>query len=345
MKTEKIHYLSFASIISTIAVIMLHTNGCFWVFSTEKYWFTANIIESVMYFAVPIFFMISGATLIDYRNRYSTSEYFKKRIVKTLIPFLIWSVIGVIYMCLFNNMAFPLSLTDFKNTVLAIFNINVIPIYWFFIPLFGIYLCIPLFSAVKEELRESVFLFLILVSFVLNYLVPFLNSVFQIGLTNNIPFEIASHYLFYVLVGYLLSKREIPAKWRITSYVFALFGLLMHICGTYVTSMNAGFIVQTYKGYTNVPCALYSIGLFILIKQLGQKITNEKVIRFFEFLSNYTFPVYLIHWFLIDLFIKLCNVDVTSLVYRIGAPIFIFAICIGITWVVRKIPVLKRILP
>ena len=98
MAKKRIHYLSLMSIISAFAVVMLHTNGCFWSFSTERYWVTANIIESVMYFAVPVFFMITGATLIDYRERYSTKQYVEKRIQKTVVPFLIWSVIGVVYL-------------------------------------------------------------------------------------------------------------------------------------------------------------------------------------------------------------------------------------------------------
>lgn len=48
--------LIFIQVICAFAVITLHTNGQFWNFSsTERYWFTANIIESLFYFAVPIF--------------------------------------------------------------------------------------------------------------------------------------------------------------------------------------------------------------------------------------------------------------------------------------------------
>ena len=53
-------------------------NGCFWQFSYDRYWITANIIECICYFAVPIFFMISGATLLNYRKRYTTAVFFKK---------------------------------------------------------------------------------------------------------------------------------------------------------------------------------------------------------------------------------------------------------------------------
>ena len=58
-------YLTLLSVLSAVAVVYLHTNTCFWDFRNEPYWFSANIIESVFYFAVPIFFMISGATLFE----------------------------------------------------------------------------------------------------------------------------------------------------------------------------------------------------------------------------------------------------------------------------------------
>ena len=93
---NRIEYISLASVLSAIAVVYLHANGCFWDFSTARYWITANIIESIFYFAVPIFFMISGAMLIDFNKRYSIKEFFKKRIAKTVIPFIIWSFIGLL---------------------------------------------------------------------------------------------------------------------------------------------------------------------------------------------------------------------------------------------------------
>ena len=86
-ESEKQEYITLLNVLSAFAVVVLHTNNCFWTFSTERYWKTANIIESVMYFAVPVFFMITGATLIDYKERYSTKEYFKKRFWKTMFPF------------------------------------------------------------------------------------------------------------------------------------------------------------------------------------------------------------------------------------------------------------------
>lgn len=88
---RKENYISILNVFATVSVVFLHTNGVFWIFSKERYWITANVIESIFYFAVPIFFMISGTTLIDYRERYNTKEFFLRRIKKTLIPYIGWS--------------------------------------------------------------------------------------------------------------------------------------------------------------------------------------------------------------------------------------------------------------
>lgn len=85
-------YIQILGVIACLAVVAMHVNGCFWQFSYDRYWITANIIECICYFAVPIFFMISGATLLNYRKRYTTAVFFKKRFGKTLVPFLIWSI-------------------------------------------------------------------------------------------------------------------------------------------------------------------------------------------------------------------------------------------------------------
>lgn len=50
MKTKRIEYIDLANVIATFAVVFLHANSCFWDFSKERYWITADVIESVFYF-------------------------------------------------------------------------------------------------------------------------------------------------------------------------------------------------------------------------------------------------------------------------------------------------------
>ena len=44
-KSNPNEWISLVNVVSCVAVIILHTNGCFWNFSKERYWVTADIIE------------------------------------------------------------------------------------------------------------------------------------------------------------------------------------------------------------------------------------------------------------------------------------------------------------
>ncbi len=131
-------YIYLLNVVSALAVVALHTNGCFWAFAKETYWDVANILESVFYFAVPCFFMSNGVTLLNYRERYSTKIYFKKRVLKTFIPFLVWSLIGLLYRIIISHSVDPSSLT-LLSVFNGIFRFEYIAVYWFFQPLFVMY--------------------------------------------------------------------------------------------------------------------------------------------------------------------------------------------------------------
>lgn len=335
-------YISFLSIISCIAVVMLHTNGVFWKFDNSRYWITANVIESVMYFAVPIFFMISGATLLDYREKYSTSVYFKKRIDKVLIPFIFWSVIGVLYKFVRNPSVF-----DGKNVfsiVNMILNTDIITIYWFFIPLFSIYLSIPVLSAIPKELKKEVYKYLAIVSFITVSLLPFIFSLIGFEYNNSLKISCGVGYIFYVVVGYYISHYEISKKDRIVIYIFSIIGLLLHLFGTMFLSLENGEIIKLFKGYMNVPCILYSIGIFVFIKYEYQKI-NMKLTKLILKLKNYTFGIYLLHYYIMNEMVLLFSINTRNIFYRLFSPLIIISFCVIIINIFRKIPVLKKFVP
>ena len=90
----RVAYISVVNVISAIAVVIMHANVSFWLECKTPFWPASNVIESLFYFAVPVFYMLSGATLIDYRDRCTTKEYFIRRFKKAVIPFMVWCVVG-----------------------------------------------------------------------------------------------------------------------------------------------------------------------------------------------------------------------------------------------------------
>ena len=300
-----------------------------------------------MYFAVPCFFMISGATLLDYRERFSTRQFFIKRINKTLIPFLFWSIIGVFYRFAVRDWSWDQY--SVKGILLRILNTNVVDIYWFFPALFGLYLSIPILAAVPKEYKERVYMYFTVCAFVLNSVASFLTSVFAIDYHNGFSFTIGAGYLQYLTLGWLIDHKAPGRNMRCVVYLLGVGGLVAHIVGTAYLSSRAGEISMTYKGYTNVPCVLYSAAVFLVVKTIVNASTScgiwPKVLACCTRMSGYTFGVYLIHWFVLDITLRYAGIDNRSIMYRVGPPLFDFSCFSYSDLGIRKIPFGKRIIP
>ena len=341
--SDKIPYLTFAQVVAAVSVVFLHTNGCFWSFSAERWWVTANIIESVFNFAVPLFFMITGVTLINYPERYDLSAYFKKRLKKTVLPFLVWSLIGLAYQWYRGVIAADQITLPF--VVRGILHSEIITIYWFFPVLFSVYLSMPLFAAVPKEKRRGIFGFLLAAALVCNALLPLLIQVFHLDLSWPVTVGAASGYLMYVLAGVLLHENPPGAKARAVIYLLGLTGLAAQIIGTHRLSMAAGEIVRTYKGYVNLPVLLYSFAVFVLFSRIGPRVMASPVGGLVRLVGKYTFPIYLIHWYVMDTIVRTFHVPTTSIWYRLGAPFVIVPVVMLITWLLRKLPGVRAIVP
>lgn len=267
--TSRMDWITFASVVSTVSVVLLHANGCYWDFScTETYWKTANIIDGVFYFAVPVFFMISGATLLNFYERYDLGTYFKKRITKTVIPYVFWSLFGVAFQ-VFYLKSIDASEVTVSYLLTGLSSGSLVEIYWFFIPLFSVYLSIPLFAAVPEERRKSVFTYVSVAAFIVNGTLPFVAGLFELPISDSLTISVGADCLFYIPTGYLLSHYEIRPKTKVALYVSGLAGLLIHIVGTYELSFEAGSVVQTFKSDTIATTMMYSVAVFLLLKETG----------------------------------------------------------------------------
>lgn len=160
-------YVVILNIIASLGVVYLHVNKVFWEFSYDNWWISANAIECLFYFSVPVFFMLSGCNLMDYRERYSTKEYIIKRIRKTVIPFIFWNgIIAFICECMIAKTSLRGALDNFLNSR------YIGGIFWFFIPLFGIYMSIPFLSLIPKDIREKNLGYFLIICFIVEIFIP-----------------------------------------------------------------------------------------------------------------------------------------------------------------------------
>lgn len=311
-------------------------------------WVMSMCIEKIFVFAVPMFFMITGATLIDYPQKYDDKTYFKKRISKVLIPWLAWGGVSFLYYYCFNRK--PDEIISITNVINGILNNEYRRIYWFFPVIISIYLSLPIFAYVEDNKKKQVFSYIVTAGFIINTFLPEISNLLGLGIT--IPFQISivSGYFNYVLIGYLLTHYEYQNK---TTY-FALLSmsivsLIIQVIGTGVLSLHDGQENTLFRESTMLNCC-YAVGVFALGKKHGNTIMSNKIVmKVVDTLSKYTLSIYLIHQFANNLVQKVfafCGVIVEgTILYQLFGPILAIAISVLVARILRKIPYLRKIVP
>lgn len=80
MGKRRFVYFDMLSIVATLAVVFLHCNGIVHWGPQTPHWSQALLVEVLFYWAVPVFFMCSGAKTMGYRDRKSTKDFLVSRL-------------------------------------------------------------------------------------------------------------------------------------------------------------------------------------------------------------------------------------------------------------------------
>lgn len=288
MSYEK-NYISILNVLACIGVVILHTfeTG----YTSDANFVFEVLIRAIAYCAVPVFFMITGATLIDYRERYDTKTFFKKRLLKVIIPLIIWSIIYFIIN--FFKGKFSINDLSFKFVFEYFFLVKTNPIFWFFVVIIGIYLAIPVISLIPQESRRKAFLYIIIITFVFNQFLPDLLYHLNLNYNYDLKFPLTySGWISFIFIGYYIDKYEIVKKHRVIIYVLGIIGFLTMVVPTIFISYHKNESCSWFDEYYDAPCVLYSASVFLFFKS---KINNNqivtKIMPFFNFVAPTTLGI------------------------------------------------------
>lgn len=339
-KQKSLHYINVLNVLACLCVVGLHCNGIAHIYSNERYWYESFVVEVVAYWAVPVFFMISGATLMNYRQRYSTKEFLKRRFCRTGIPLLVW-------ICLFL-------LRDVLNGDYHRFNrvgvlnllmyFDVQNVYWFFAPLFAVYLTIPVLSKLKED--RALLKYMAAMGILTVSVLPFVLNALGGSFNAELSFPLTGGYVMYVILGYLLSTTEVTPRCRWVIYGLGIIGVLVRYFHTAIGALETGNLVTQTWGYKNWPCLLLSVAIFVFIKQICTKpwMNHHKLVKMFNYLSGASFGIYLIHAYLMGVVMNRLGIWGGALQWRCLFPFGIYLICLCIVKLLQKVPLVGKYL-
>ncbi len=340
MSYEK-NYISILNVLACIGVVILHTfeTG----YTSDANFVFEVLIRAIAYCAVPVFFMITGATLIDYRERYDTKTFFKKRLLKVSIPLIIWSIIYFIIN--FFKGKFSINDLSFKFVFEYFFLVKTNPIFCFFVVIIGIYLAIPVISLIPQESRRKAFLYIIIITFVFNQFLPDLLYHLNLNYNYDLKFPLTySGWISFIFIGYYIDKYEIVKKHRVIIYVLGIIGFLTMVVPTIFISYHKNESCSWFDEYYDAPCVLYSASVFLFFKS---KINNNqivtKIMPFFNFVAPTTLGIYVLHIAIRDFLRYFYTYSYFGM--NLVLTLSILTICFIVVKIVQKIPGLRHIFP
>lgn len=338
-------YIDILNILATFFVLELHSSQAFFSKNASPWIYQQTKIIQVLFIpAVLLFFMISGAMLLEYRNRQSTQLFFKKRFQRVVVPLVAWSILWYIFDVFWTANPGPMqhknpSLLDFINGLL---NNNINNIFWFFYIIIALYVATPILSYLAVNKKYDLLFYIVLVYFVVNSILIYFNQIFnlKINLMNVNQPLLTSTYVGYFIMGYLIHKNYFN---RNTENLIMLSGLLALGIALVMAIIHPQLKTTSTTGLI---VFLYSVALFIGIKRIINRITfSEKTIKLFSTVSAANLGVYLMHPLFIKILDKLLAINENSLIHIYLYPFLIYFICVFLTIILKKVPVLKNIFP
>ena len=154
--------------IAITSVIFLHSL-CSVYFRIPEHSFDSNVLltlDALVRYCVPLFIMVSGALLLNENKKFSTKQFYLKRVLPTAIVFLIWLVIYSIFYMYVKNQPFLDFFIAFKGA--DSWHL------WYLYMLLGLYLITPILRLFVKKVNSKYILLMIALGLVFSYFLSFL---------------------------------------------------------------------------------------------------------------------------------------------------------------------------
>lgn len=310
---------------------------------------------------VPLFVMITGALMFPVRQ--SMGAFYKKRILRVLWPFLIWSVLYYLFPWITGLLGLDKSIvytcfiwaeSDSQSFQSSLANILRIPYtfsfiaqhMWYIYMLIGLYLYMPIFSAWVERATKrqmQVVLGLWGLSTFLPYFHQFV-STYAFGTCTWNSFGLFYYFAGfngYLLLGHYL-RYHVKWSWSRTWPV----ALVLLVAGFLVTYLGYGYImslpdktpemIELFWTYNTINVACMSAAWFLLLKHVSLP-AESKAGRMLANLTFCGFGIYMVHYFFVGLCYQIIQTFALPVCLRIPASaLLIFAFSWILVSVVKK---------
>lgn len=311
MKKGKNYNIEFLRVLSCFLVVCIHVanyySRSYGKISEGSYIFSI-IINGASRIAVPIFFMISGALLIDETPRIKKSV---RRVGNIFFTLVVWSVIYYVWNLWYRNQPY-----DFR----LLFAEPVKRHLWFLYALLGMYITLPFWQCMLKNMPKILMKYFVLLWF-LFLTVNYILALCHLEITYQIPLVGTSCYLGYFIMGYVVKCLigEIHFKKRACLAIAGVASALT-VLVTYLSTVEKGVHVECFLEYRNILMAISATGVFVAVmKDVNYQFTGWKK-KWIDLISKHSFTIYLAHILFLDIVKK--EMNPRGIPAWVGIPVF-----------------------
>jgi len=290
---KRIEEIDYARVVAMVSVILIHVTSTYIGFESDFKILDMNIafiLNQVTRFAVPLFILLSGISMNLSAASGNFESFYRKRIFKIGIPYILWFLIYFAY----NNHS-DLNAITVSSFAKSFLLGQVAPHLYFIIILLQFYLLLPLLKRVVAKAPWTSVLISFIISYAIQKLFYFLK--FDVDLIPQIirPYLwiLFPTWLFYFVVGLALTKTRLiyiqkfstqnSISILIAATIFSIF---------YVIESKASGSLDSIKSSLNLFTILVFLCSFACWKYIGKYQAVQKVTGF---LAKHSMTVYFEH--------------------------------------------------
>ncbi len=290
-KAEHIHGFDWLRLIAAISVIYMHVASAPLRGSLGTDWHLINVLTSIGFTAVPLFFMMSGHLLLSNPKTESPSVLLRHRLPRLLIPLAAWTVIAILWKAFLAK-----DLTVLPGEFLSSLHTPAWIHFWYMYTLIALYILAPLLCAGLRSLSRSGHI-LIFVLICLPSLRVILQALLPASLDKLLNLDIITKLTFFgghlntFLLGYYLGKSEkrIPVPLLLGAGGVTLLTIIF---GTFRLTSIGGAFDSTFMNQSAGFEVLLAAILFLLFKQNVRR--PSKLLASLPIVPL-SLPIYLMH--------------------------------------------------
>ena len=293
---KNIFYLDVIRIVAVYLVLLLHAISPF-ITRLDLYdtltWNVALGISPLVRMGVPLFFMMSGYLILSDPRTSDFATFYKRRLPRILIPFLVWNMIYYLVYHIVRGATGSVS-----EFLMGMFNQDIMYHFWYIYTLCGMYVLAPFFKRIVDNCTKRQVLLLLLVVLFPTTFIPFVCIFTKLNIYG-FPTMLNGYFGFFIF-GYLLGKWPPERKWRIVMYGLGIAAWFGGALGNYLTSSAEQMPLQFNYGH-NLVHFMTAGAFFVLMQALSDKLEKILPAKTIKYWASLTFGIYLCHVMCMDM--------------------------------------------